>query len=543
MSTKDFATWSDLPIELAELVLVHLDPQSLLTMAKLNHYLNYLALEIFFGSDAIRSIHMNKLAPPFPHSESLILSGLCIGLWMRNITELEQRIIGDVHQSALHFRKLTAFVERLRSLKSLSLRIYIIPPCWGLRDYRVEGDLLVVELHKLLEVAVGKGCERLQVEGSSIPYCRLSAAGIRTLRSQNAATTKAWKWMKRRLSLPCVWDTCALPSSLPIPDANCPSDLSTLPHSHITTCTLHRPALLGDSALPFIAKLLRRNAETITHLDVNCFGLTRSYWKARGFSLALFNSVHLPHLDTLVLTIQVSTISTSSFAWFLSRHPRISTLKIVDPSTLPDQPFIVPPKHPPLSIPSLKTLSIPARVAEWLFAHMIDEAYTFESVTVSAWGHPDNVEKLSDAIREMRHRRVRMEALTFDVKWRNAFLIDNGFERLRQQDELCLLDVGKLILLGNEGDYSLTSPSQFVGAFVHVVEWFPTVTELEIKGRLDQCEDWDLGQVRKSILERCPHLLSVQLMDGTLYGEVLSVVVELSADISLQRIRGKFLCA
>jgi hypothetical protein len=503
--------WLDLPTEIVERVLVYLDPQSLLSMGKVDRFLNHLALKEFFGS-SIHHIQVNKLIPPYPHPESLILSGLCLALWLDNIIELDQRIVGDLQQSIWQFRKLITFVERLHTLKSLTLRVSIIPPYWRCRGYRAEGDLLVGKLHQLLEIAVNKGCEKLHIEGNSIPHCRLSSAAIRTLRLNFASTAKTWKWMKRRILHPCVQKSACLslePSPETIYPAIPPDDS---PSPHVTECVLRKPALLGTTALPYIVNLLRRNADTITHLDMNCYGLTRSYYKARALSLALFNNIHLPRLDTLVLTFQVSTISTNSFAWFLSRHPKISVLKINDPSTLPQQPPLIPVKRYPFHLPNLKTLDLPSRVIEWFFSSAIQLPEALESVTIHASNGTDNLESLGNAIRDLRHWMGYIESLALDTNWWSYGMArDHGHDRLGRQDVVCSLQVRKLVfLVGERPFYTTMCPRRLAGYFMFVVKVFPTLAELEIKSRnLEQLQGGE--EMREVILTGCPNLIvSVQ---------------------------------
>ncbi|KXN87229.1 hypothetical protein AN958_08619 [Leucoagaricus sp. SymC.cos] len=511
MTVKDVVKLLDLPTEVLEQILAYLDPESLLTLGKVNHFFNHLALRDFFGP-SVHHIQMNKIVPPYPHPEDLLLSGLCIALWLDNVAELEQRIVGDIHQSIWQFCKLITFVKRLHSLKSLILRISIVLPCWGWREYRLEGDLFVAELHRLMEIAVEKGCENLHIEGNSIPHCRLSAAGIRQLRSTQTITKRAWKWMKNRVPSFCIKTTD--PLSHTTPDMAASPTPSRSPTPRIATCVLHRPALLGTTALPYIGHLLKCNAETITLLDMNCFGLTRSYWKARALSLALFDSIHLPNLSKLALIIQVSTIPSNSFAWFLARHSGISYLKITDPSNLPHHPSrLVLSKRHPFSLPYLKTIDLPARVAEWLFVSMNPTVtHSLESVRVHAHSCMDVLARLGDAIRVLRRQKDYVDTLILDAYWRSYGddLLHGGWDKLSEQDESCLLDVRKLVLVYGEPFFcQSTFPVRLVGMFARVVKLFPSVTELEIKDR--EHEDFrDATGMRERIMEECPTLLSVQ---------------------------------
>ncbi|KAF5359791.1 hypothetical protein D9756_003006 [Leucocoprinus leucothites] len=516
MVTGSLATWSDLPPELLEEVLIYLDPRSLLTLGKLNHYLNHLALETFFGY-SLYHIHRKMLVPPFPHDEDLLLSGFYLALWLNHVTELEQSIYGDVYQSIRQFRKLISFVKRLHSMKSLKLRILISPPCWGWRDYRVEGEKLIAELHELVDVAMTKGCETLQIEGNSLPHCRLSASGIRALRSPDPVTVRMWKWMKGRMSLPCISTPLEFSSSPTSQDAKRLSSASITSDSHITDCVLSRPALLGARALPYIAKLLRRNAETITHLEMNCFGLTRSWWKARALSLALFDGIHLPHLSKLILHIQVSTISTGSFAWFLSRHPEITTLEIHDPSTLPDETSIILTRHqPPFSLPNLRSLRVPARVAEWLLAKMTNPSIDLQSLEIYARRYPDGLAKLGDAIRELRHRKGRIQILTLDANWwkYGNELMEEDKDDLGKQDDSSTLRVHRVVFAFQYSPFWMsTCPMRLSGGLTHVMRLFPMVKELEMRSNNSSMEIFEgAGEVKKKIMEHCPTLcvLSVQ---------------------------------
>ncbi|KDR83013.1 hypothetical protein GALMADRAFT_152006 [Galerina marginata CBS 339.88] len=165
----------DLPTELLFNICQHLEPTDLLNVAKLCHQLNYIAIEVY----------MRRTASPYPGRSCIIrpglrghmdeLTALIINFPLVTMNELfcifntkqewsapeDHKHSSQMVESTWNIYRVTQLINRLSSIRSLSLIITAWGSRWSLRSTTVQEFLFAVI--RLIETTVSKGCTSLQI--------------------------------------------------------------------------------------------------------------------------------------------------------------------------------------------------------------------------------------------------------------------------------------------------------------------------------------------------------------------------------------------
>ncbi|KAF5359518.1 hypothetical protein D9756_002951 [Leucocoprinus leucothites] len=318
MSSSHRSAWEDLPPEVFEQTLAYMDDDSMLTLARVNRFFNYTALDLFLGAKIMNCIFQESkfsnvlykgLARP-KASEGLRLS--------LRVQQLEHIHFRPSNRSSLsEMQSLKPFIQRISALKSLQLE---------LRETRSDDDAVGFNLARaaaeLCDSAVAKGCETLKLE-RLLSFTRLTKDPY-------------------------------------------PVSILYAPESSSITRNLFCVHLCGafllSPLLTYTSGLLGTYSTTIRRLrfDASTIVVPKLNWDQ------LFSSLHLPNLETFLFDNLVHTrLASSCLADFLSRHPTITTLRIYC-GLLRTHDIALHATKPPV-LPNLLKIEGSRGIITWLF--------------------------------------------------------------------------------------------------------------------------------------------------------------------------------
>ncbi|KXN87222.1 hypothetical protein AN958_08612 [Leucoagaricus sp. SymC.cos] len=151
------STWEDLPPEVFEHTLTYPDEASLLTLAQLNRFFNYVALERFFGKAMMKTLRTeSKISNP-PDGGGVrdnVAEGLRLALWLQNLEHIHYYVSKETFISEL--KSLQKVVSRQQGLKTFHIDLK------EAKIWYISADI-EENLAALCDVAIEKGCDVLKL--------------------------------------------------------------------------------------------------------------------------------------------------------------------------------------------------------------------------------------------------------------------------------------------------------------------------------------------------------------------------------------------
>ncbi|KAJ2926785.1 hypothetical protein H1R20_g10297, partial [Candolleomyces eurysporus] len=347
----------DLPPELLLLVLGQLDEADLCALGCTCKDLNALVFPYFFDQYGPKGSLRGWISCYSPPKHGLRAIRCCLSI--KNIKSIQYHFSQDIGTLVGEVKELHAIVKRLE-VKDLELCL-TDPGRWVADDFgRTASSLSVLTTSEwtklytgLLTTSLTRGCKRVELSGGH-EFFRC----LRKLERKPKASIGA---RSSREPAPRYFDessSTAQRRSREIPDLAHVGRKLEAPNPKLEKLTLASDMLLSNTMfLDWTIQVFSWCAPTLTHLELQCCAISSETWHY------FFSEINLPSLYHFRVANEEAMVQLSDILPFLSRHPSIRTLLLLDGIYLPPSPSSLLPK--PI-LPSLEQVVAYPVYLQWL---------------------------------------------------------------------------------------------------------------------------------------------------------------------------------
>ncbi|KAF9454364.1 hypothetical protein P691DRAFT_787680 [Macrolepiota fuliginosa MF-IS2] len=412
-------TLSDLPTEILEQVIVHLNDAMLLRAAQVNQRLNSVALSEFFKRHNV--FRYKSIVVDSPHGETMTtLRALCMAVWIKHVPLLIFHINPGIPDLFDEVYGLTVFIDQLEHFGSLDLHIgfgtwrEVMPPTSHERMAR--GQHWRDAFFSLLEIVLLKGTQRLYISDRQKmqDYLEMDQDGLPSVLRYGASLRRLGGWIiKKGRGIVHSAFVRGLDEEVVVYGPRSPrtmikrwgSNRSTVINAGCITPSVPRvlgleqlllssPSLISPLFFSRTLSMFRGFAGTLRILSISYETRDQHRWAT------MLEQIELPRLDYLYChgigthPVDPPMTITEMIILFISRHPSLTNLEV---RNLP--PLLNPPESTPV-LPNLRSLIAHATFTKFLLqnpdnCHHLDKLFILPQIPSDA-PHPTSTDYYSE---------------------------------------------------------------------------------------------------------------------------------------------------